>query len=231
MKLFCFTHAGGTASFFDQIKSEVAPDISLIALEYAGHGTRHKESFYENFSELTADMVTLLMDNLVNGEPYALFGYSMGTIVAVDVLRNIVSSGVLHYPEHLFLAAYPPYTNMELKNFDGECKNELVKRRTINFGAVSESLAHNRVFWRVYLPVYRADYSLIGKFRFEEFNLKTNIPLTVFYSETDTPFLRMRQWSSYFNGSCDFLEYTGNHFFINDNYEEISSEIKRRLVG
>lgn len=43
MKLFCFTYAGGTATFYDDLKSILEHrGIEVIALEYSGHGERYK---------------------------------------------------------------------------------------------------------------------------------------------------------------------------------------------
>ena len=36
MKLFCFTYAGGTASFYEQIEDLLPKSIEVIKLEYAG---------------------------------------------------------------------------------------------------------------------------------------------------------------------------------------------------
>ena len=54
-QLFCFTYAGGNASFFDGIERDL-PEYELVKLEYSGHGTRHKEPYYQNFDELTDDI-------------------------------------------------------------------------------------------------------------------------------------------------------------------------------
>ena len=43
MRLFCFTFAGGSKSFFDQLEGWIDASIELVKLEYAGHGTRHRE--------------------------------------------------------------------------------------------------------------------------------------------------------------------------------------------
>ena len=56
MRLFCFTFAGGSKSFFDQLEGWIDASIELVKLEYAGHGTRHRERFYKDFFELAEDM-------------------------------------------------------------------------------------------------------------------------------------------------------------------------------
>lgn len=227
MKLICFTYAGGNSSFYNQLKRELCPDIEVIAMEYSGHGTRHRLPFYSDFCELADDMLTLLKEELKGDMPYAIMGYSMGSISAIEVLRKLIDEKQ-SLPEHIFLAAHEPKTKEILADCNKEELDEFVKERTIKFGAVPEKLINNQSFWRMYLPIYRADYSIIGKYKFENLTLKSDIPATIFYSESDTPFLDMKNWKIYFE-KTDFVEYAGDHFFINEHFRAIAQEIKKRL--
>lgn len=228
MKLICFTYAGGNSSFYDQLKQELLPDIELIAMEYSGHGTRHRSLFYSDFYELAEDMTIQIKEWLKDSFPYAIMGYSMGSISAIEVLRKLIEEK-MQLPKHVFLAAHEPQTKASLADYNNEEMDEFVKTRTIQFGAVPEKLISNKSFWRMYLPIYRADYSIIEKYKFENLKLKSDIPVTVFYSESDTPFEIMKDWEKYFP-KTDFVEYTGNHFFINEHFREMAQEIKKRLV-
>ena len=226
-QLFCFTYAGGNAAFFDEIEKDL-PGIELVKLEYSGHGTRHKEAFYESFEELASDLYQTMKDLYAGGD-YALFGYSMGSISLVEMLRKIMDEGEMKKPCHVFIAAHEPHTKAELKDFRSDEYDELVKQRTIKFGAVPEVLRDKEAFWRMYLPLYRADYSLIGGYSFEDLDLKSDIPCTVFYSETDTPFEEIRLWNNYFTGKTEFVRYEGNHFFIRDHHAEMARIIEERV--
>lgn len=223
-QLFCFTYAGGTAAFFDGIEKDL-PEYELVKLEYAGHGTRHKEPFYRNFDELAYDMFISLKGRYSGGD-YSLFGYSMGTIALAEVLQSILADSTLKNPTHVFLAAHEPHSKAELIGFTDDELDEWVKDRTIKFGAVPNKLLNNKSFWRMYLPIYRADYSIIGKYSFEELSLKTTIPATVFYSENDTPRSEMELWRKYFTGDCKFFQYEGTHFFIQNHHAEMADVIK-----
>ena len=223
-QLFCFTYAGGNAAFFDLIEKDL-PELELVKLEYSGHGTRHREPFYRDFDELTDDMFRLLTERYYGGE-YSLFGYSMGTIALAEVLKRIIADSKMRKPTHVFLAAHEPHSKAELIGFTDDELDEWVKDRTIKFGAVPEKLLNNKSFWRMYLPIYRADYSIIGKYSFEELFLKTTIPVTVFYSETDTPRSEMELWKKYFIGECEFFRYEGTHFFIQNHHAEMADVIK-----
>lgn len=224
-QLFCFSYAGGTSAFFDVIRKDL-PEIDLVGLEYAGHGKRHKEGFYKNFDELADDMFWEIKDRLF--KDYALFGYSMGSIALVEVLKRIISRR-LPLPSHVFLAAHEPRTKSELLGFKADELDEWVKNRTIKFGAVPEKLLNNQVYWRTYLPLYRADYTIIGKYEFEKLRLKTEIPAIIFYSEKDTPLIEMELWKKYFVGNCDFYQYDGTHFFIQKHHVEMAKIFKGRF--
>lgn len=225
-QLFCFTYAGGNASFFDVIEQDLG-HLNMVTFEYAGHGTRYKEPFYDSFYELADDIYQQLMYHYAGGR-YGLFGYSMGSITLVEILKRIIGDGK-ELPANVFLAAHEPYTKSELFGFTPDELDEWVMKRTIEFGAVPEKLLNNKPFWRTYLPIYCADYSIIGKYDFEGLNLKTEVPATVFYSEMDTPFKEMKLWKKYFVGECDFYQYTGTHFFIREHHNEMAEIITQKM--
>ncbi len=230
MRLFCFTYAGGAASFFDSLKPYLDPSIELNGLEYAGHGKRMKEPFYRDFRELADDMYPRICAALDDRqEPYALMGYSMGSISVVEILKKILEEGELPLPVHVFLAAHEPHTKGELAGFSSGESDELVRERTVRFGGVPETLVNNRSFWRLYLPLYRADYTMIGKYDFADLDLRMEIPMTVFYSEEDTPLGEMEQWKKYFAGESEFLRFEGSHFFMQQHYREIAGIISERM--
>lgn len=79
------------------------------------------------------------------------------------------------------------------------------------------------------MPIYRADYTIIGNYEFEKLDIRTTIPLTVFYSETDTPLDEMKQWEKYFTGTVEYKRFDGNHFFIREHHSEMAQIIMDRL--
>lgn len=226
-QIFCYTFAGGNAAFFEEIEGDL-PEYEFVKNEYAGHGTRHKEDYYMSYDELADDMYDLLNKGYKGGD-YALFGYSMGSITLVEVLKRIIADPSLPNPKEIFLAAHEPQTKYELVGFTADELDEWVKQRTLKFGGVPEKSLNNRAFWRMYLPIYRNDYSLIGKYKFEDLELSTGIPATIFYSETDTPFSDMEQWKKHFIGDCHFHCFEGTHFFIQEHHKEMAEIIRERM--
>ena len=228
-QVFCYTYAGGSASFFDTIEKDL-PALELVKPDYAGHGSRRKEPFSGDFAELADDLFARFLQDYAGGA-YALFGYSMGTIAAAEILKRILASPELPAPAHVFLAAHEPHTKAELAGYAPDALDEWVKERTIRFGGIPEKLLNNQSFWRMYLPLYRADYSLIGRYRFEDLRFRTTIPATVFYSETDTPRTDMEAWRNYFTGPCEFAEFPGSHFFIQEHHKEMAGIIAVHMAA
>lgn len=229
MQLFCLTYAGGTAAFYNQLDSYIDSAIELIKLEYAGHGMRHREAFYNNFFELAEDMYNCIKENLKYEQEYALIGYSMGSISVVEILNLIIKKKEIRLPRCVFLAAHEPLPKPELAGFVDNIPDEMVKERTIRFGGIPERLINNRSFWRMYLPLYRNDYSIIGKYKFDSVTLKTDIPAVIFYSPTDTKTEDMILWNKYFVGKLDMIKYDGNHFFIEKHCAEMCKIINNKL--
>ena len=218
------------SSFFDKLESCLRAQIKVERLEYAGHGARRKEAFYQNFAELSGDMYAQVKERWKPEEAYGLFGYSMGSIAVVEVLKRILLAQEIDPPCHVFLGAHGPAMKRELREDSQWESDEWVKKRTIEFGGIPESLVENRAFWRVYLPQYQADYRLIRRYPFDKMDIACRIPATVFYSETDTPFPEIRRWTQVFQGSCKFIEYPGTHFFIIDHWPEAAEIVKAELA-
>ncbi len=224
---FCFPCAGGAATFFQGIEKDL-PDAELVKMEYAGHGTRRKEPFYRDFGELAEDMVSRLRSAYTGGT-YALFGYSMGSIALAEVLKRILADPGFPVPCCAFLGAHAPGPKAELEGFRPDELDEWVRERTIRFGAIPERIQRNASFWRMYLPLYRADYTIIGKYEFDKLDLRTDVPAAVFYSETDTPRREMEAWRKYFTGECGYYAYPGSHFFILEHHAEMAEIIREKM--
>lgn len=228
MQLFCFTFAGGTAAFFDRLEEACAPELGLVKLEYPGHGTRRREKLCDTFQELSHDLYRQMLESYSGGE-YALFGYSMGSIAALETLRYLTQLRELPEPKYVFPAAHQPANIVKASERSPEELDEYVKNRTVRFGGIPEELIDNKIFWRTYLPVFKADYLMIDRYDFEKLHFTSDIPAVGFYSEEDIPRTEMERWKRIFTGSCQLVEYTGSHFFINEHYREMAELIKERL--
>ena len=228
MRLFCFPFIGGSGSFFSGLEPYLEPDIELVKLEYAGHMTRRHEPFYRDFDELAADMYGQIKGQ-AGGEPYALFGYSMGAIAAGEVTKLILVKGEISPPVHVFLASHGPRPILDRPENDEQDTDETVKRWTVRFGGLPEKLINSATFWRIYLPIYRADYALLMRYDYGRLDYETRIPATVLFSPADIPRENVEKWRRIFTGECRVLEFDGGHFFLREHEREAADVIKERV--
>ena len=229
--LFCFPFAGGTARFYDNIERVCGNRVQFIKLEYSGHGTRMKEPLCNSIDEITTDLFPEIVKKVSDnpGAEYSLMGYSMGSIVLFDTLKRILYCNEIKKPRSVFLAAHQPKPIQSLRNVPAEHLDEWVKDRTIEFGGVHQKILNNDIFWRVYLPIFKADYKMIADYNFDKYDIKIDIPATIFYSEEDTPYREMKEWSKYFVDDCDFVKYNGSHFFIENHYMDMANIMLRKM--
>ena len=101
MKLFCFPHAGGSSSIYLKWNNviENTSKLEIIPLEYKGHGYRMDEDFYNDFDEMVGDMLKSVLDKLVLGDPFMIFGHSMGRMLP---LRSQISLKKNRFMQSIF---------------------------------------------------------------------------------------------------------------------------------
>jgi surfactin synthase thioesterase subunit len=56
INLFCLSHAGGSAVYYNRWKKSLHNSVNLISVELAGRGKRFGEPFYESFEEAVNDV-------------------------------------------------------------------------------------------------------------------------------------------------------------------------------
>ncbi|MFC0528343.1 thioesterase II family protein [Phytohabitans kaempferiae] len=86
VRLVCFPHAGGTATFF-RTWADRLPGVEVLAIRYAGRQDRLADPFPGSLAEL-ADEVTAALVPLLD-TPVAFFGHSMGALLAFEVTSRL----------------------------------------------------------------------------------------------------------------------------------------------
>ncbi len=204
--------------------------IELQPLELTGRGIRYREPFYKDFKEVINDVFHQIK-HFINYSPYAIYGHSMGSLIAYNLCRRIEEAN-LEPPKHLFLSGRraPDYKDPEDQTMselaDSEFLNEIFKK-----GGTSVEFIDNKEFIDIFLPIIRADYQIINSYHHCSIQQKVNCDLTVFYgNKDDVTWSEMSEWRRFTNKDCKLLEYDGGHFFINDHGESIVEVMNKTLI-
>lgn len=102
LRLFCFHHAGGTASFFREWSSLLGNDVEVIAVQLPGRENRRDEKMCTCMDALTGDLEQAMAGQL--DKPFAFFGHSLGALVAFELARCLELSRQPG-PSHLYVSA------------------------------------------------------------------------------------------------------------------------------
>lgn len=223
-QLFCIPYAGGSASFFSNLSKLLGDSLEVHALEYAGHGLRRREPFYENVSQLVRETAAQIKDRRNLEVPYLIFGYSMGSMVTYEAVTEYLLEDS---PKHVFLAAHePPHLSFRGKAYALLDDEEFIKA-VENFGGFDERIKSDQRFRDIFLPPMRADYRYLQEYRWKEGHDILPCDITVFYSSEDTRREDMLQWQQHTVGTMELKRFSGNHFFLKKHEEEIADIIRK----
>jgi medium-chain acyl-[acyl-carrier-protein] hydrolase len=101
IRLFCFPHAGAGGLAYRGWGRLLPPAIQVLPVLPPGRESRLRETAYTSIEPYVEDLATALAPEL--RAPYALFGHSLGALVAFELARRLRADRVAP-PEHLFVS-------------------------------------------------------------------------------------------------------------------------------
>lgn len=162
MRVFCLPHAGGSAAIFARWPARLPEAIDLWAVELPGRGRRLLEAPLNRLPTLVGALADAITPHVE--KPFALFGHSMGALVAFELAREL-RRRALPAPCRLIVAAFPaPHLLRESRRRqelpDDELLGELKR-----LGGTPEEALRDPELMALYLPVIRADLALCESYR------------------------------------------------------------------
>jgi surfactin synthase thioesterase subunit len=99
--LVCLSYCGGGTAPFRAWAGVLPADVELAIVCYPGRESRYGEPFCRDWAALAEDTMAALA--LLGPRPYALFGHSMGSVLAFDVTAALEQRGG-HAPTALIVS-------------------------------------------------------------------------------------------------------------------------------
>lgn len=222
--MFIIPFSGSKASQFEEFCSDFRNDVIVETIEYAGRGKRAKEPFFADYDAFMNDICAFIKDHRDYSIPYALLGYSIGGFFAYDI---IAKKYLEEQPKHIFVCACE---NAKERLYPlSELPEDEFWERVIQLGGVDKKLIEHKKFLRLFSKTMRADFFIGEQHQYLKSDQKINCPVSVFYSETDTPYENVKKWKEVCNGEISFHEFYGDHFFILEHHEQVADKVKKRL--
>lgn len=228
-KVFLLPYAGASVMAYSQWGRYVSENTELYFLEMPGRGTKTGQNLETRMPLLINSLYAELVQNVGQGE-YALFGHSMGSLLAYELYYKIVAEG-FRKPSHMFLSGrVPPNISIHMKKVSGFSDADFLKE-VAAYGGLPREVEENKVLRDFFLPIIRADFKLIEGYTYVNRNELIDCDLTVFYGKQDysTPIEDMMEWRNQAGKNFFCVEFSGGHFFCmkEANMPDLISYIER----
>lgn len=222
-RLVCLPYAGGSAAVYRTWDQLVPNDVEVCPVELPGRGRRIGEHPFSRLAPLVralADAMEPLLDR-----PFALFGHSLGGLVAFELARLLRRRG-WPVPCHLFLSASAAPARRREPVLHNASDAEL-KARLLEFNGTPREILENDELMELILPVLRADFAVLETYEYHE-EPPLDVPITVFggiHDRTVRP-SELEGWRGQSTSSRLHL-LPGDHFFI----QGMAFEVVRLVVA
>jgi surfactin synthase thioesterase subunit len=228
VRLVCFPHAGGSASFFFPVSRALSPALEVLAVQYPGRQDRRTEICIDNIPEL-ADQVYEALRPFAD-RPLAFFGHSMGATVAFEVAARFERDGGPALAALIVSGRRAP-SRTRVENVhrrdDAGVLEELRK-----LGGTDTEIFDDEEVVRMILPALRADYQAVETYRYQA-GPKLSCPISAFVGDRD-PRVTLDEaaaWSEHTTGGFDSQIFDGGHFYLIKHQADVVEAVASRVAS
>jgi medium-chain acyl-[acyl-carrier-protein] hydrolase len=227
LELLCFPYAGGSALTFRGWPEHLPEGVALEAWEPAGHGRRMREAPHRCIDAYAREVADAIEARQEHG--FALFGHSLGGLVAFEVARELRRRGAVA-PRAILIAATSAPQEIRADRLRHRLPDDELLDELRSFNGTPTAVLEDEELLRLFLPVLRADFEAVETYRYvrEE---PLACPILVFGGLRDRVMApeTLEGWKE--QTCSDFsLEWVpGDHFFPSSNRAVFLWLLCRRL--
>jgi surfactin synthase thioesterase subunit len=240
LRLVVFHHAGGSAASYFPLTRGLPREWDPLLVDLPGRGKRHASPPLADMGELAAVATDDLMP-WADGPPLALFGHSLGAVVAFEVARTLESRGV--FPAWVGVSGRgTPGGTVALHGIQHDLPDMDLLDRLTRLGGMPQRLDQVPDFRERFLRLIRADLRALDSYRPEPGRQPLAAALTAFGAADDplAPPSALGAWARESSGGFRQRVLPGGHFhFLLDAFEgfthalieEVQSSVRLAPAG
>jgi medium-chain acyl-[acyl-carrier-protein] hydrolase len=227
-RLFCFPHAGVGGSVYRTWPNGLPASLEVCAMQLPGREQRIREPAKTSITELVQELVPAFLPHL--DLPFAVFGHSMGAVLASEVTHALAEAG--HpLPQHLLVSGRrPPHLPGPESPLHGLSDPAFVAELNRRYGGIPAEILEQPDLMALFLPVLRADLTALET-HLPARRAPLSCPITAFGGSADplTPREHLDAWRSETRGAFQVRMYAGDHFYLNAQRSRLLADISATL--
>lgn len=228
VRLVCVPYAGAGASVYQgwRLPAELATEV--WAFQPPGREGRHREPLATTLESLLDGYLEGLAQ--VADRPFALFGHSLGALVAFELARRLRRTGGPR-PAHLFLSGYRAPHRPPTREPISTLPDDRFLARMWEIAGPSPSAIRDPDLLLQLAPVTRTDCAILERYRYEP-EEPLDIPFSCFAADDDceVAVADVAAWAEHTTRGCWHRRYQGGHLFPRDHARQLQAEIATDLV-
>jgi len=227
LALLCLPCAGASASMYLRWRRFLPPWVRIVPVELPGRGARMGEVFVEDFDALVARICTEQADAM-RGD-FALFGHSMGALLAHGVTRRLQSL-LRPLPRALLVSGCAAPSRRDPERFDGGEDDASLIAELRKQGGTPEEVFASEELMRITLDTLRADRRVCRSHVHVAAWPPLPLPIHAFAGrQDDIEVPAMAAWSEETGSAFTLDWFEGGHFFLRQHEAAFLAALARRL--
>jgi medium-chain acyl-[acyl-carrier-protein] hydrolase len=229
VRLYCFGHAGAGNSAFFAWPDELPAEIEVHAAQFPGRERRRSESPFTDLAKVKGALAGHICRGF--GVPFALYGHSLGSLIAFEVARELRRRGA-PAPVHLMAGAIAA---PQIRRFRPAVSQlpaeELLTQIEQRYGGLPEVIRRDAELRAMFVPILRADFTILDNYIYRD-EPPLDCPITAYGGAGDLTISaeELDGWREQSN--CTFVRrmFAGGHFFPQTHRAELLQDLSARLL-
>jgi medium-chain acyl-[acyl-carrier-protein] hydrolase len=232
MRLFCFPSAGKGAAGYTNWRWLFPETVEVLPAKLPGREGRFREEPFTRFPELVEQLaahVEPLLD-----VPFAVFGHSLGALVAFELARLLRGRGK-PLPRLLLVAARPAPHLRTTTPIWHLPRDQFLSAIQDRYGEFDREIKDHPEILDRFEPILRADFTLFDNYVYGE-QAPLDCPIHAYGGSRDamTSAPLLQAWGRHTVAGCACRIFPGNHFFFEKDrtvLEQLVADIAGHLIA
>ena len=226
-RLICLPFAGGGVATYRTWVKTLPGDVEVLAVQLPGRSPSRREPAPDTIEALVRSVLPALAD--VDDLPFAIFGHSMGALLAFELTVAMEAGGGAS-PQHLFVSGRrSPDAPPSARPIHALADEEFLDAIDGRYGGVPAAVREEPDLLAMLLPALRADIRALETYLPLSGRL-VRCPVHVFGGTDDTnprPH-ELQDWQRVAALPVTVRVFEGDHFYLRNETAALTGEIGRR---